>query len=396
MSSLNTAGKGHAIVTDGFWRKSLSAIRALGKAGYAVTVLGDSVFTTGFWSRFTTCRWRCPSAATSAEAFRNSLLHRLQAFAGGALPVLFPMEDASLMLIAENVAEFGRFCRFLLPPWESLLVAQDKGETAHLAAQIGLPAPRSLMPANPDELIKVLADLPFHDAMVKPRYGRGAAGNVYNPVLPAEEWRRHWKRYGPLLVQERIPAEGRGLGVSLLMDADGICVAQFAHERLRQYPVSGGPSTDRRSILAPELIEMSLALTKKLRWRGIVMVEWKLDPRDNCPKLMEINPRFWGSLELAVRAGVNFPVLYARAACAESLPPPPSYSAGVRCRWLVPGDILRYLSSPAPDRESLAEFLRDLRLAEEWDPEDVRGGLALLACTGAQALNPHYWKYLRR
>lgn len=187
--------------------------------------------------------------------------------------MLFPMEDGSLMLVAANAAEFGRFCRFLLPLWESLLIAQDKGETARLAEQIGLPAPRSLMPANPDELIEVLADLPFHDAMVKPRFGRGAAGNVYNPALPAEEWRQHWKRYGPLLVQERIPAEGRGLGVSLLMDADGICVAQFAHERLREYPVSGGPGADRRSILAPELIEMSLALMKKLRWRGIVMVD---------------------------------------------------------------------------------------------------------------------------
>jgi hypothetical protein len=67
------------------------------------------------------------------------------------------MEDDSLMLVAANAAEFGRFCRFLLPLWESLLIAQDKGETARLAEQIGLPAPRSLMPANPDELIEVLA-----------------------------------------------------------------------------------------------------------------------------------------------------------------------------------------------------------------------------------------------
>lgn len=43
------------------------------------------------------------------------------------------------------------------------------------------------------------------------------------------------------------------------------------------------------------------------------MVEWKVDLRDGRPKLMEINPRFWGSLELAVRSGVNFPSLYADA-----------------------------------------------------------------------------------
>jgi len=36
---------------------------------------------------------------------------------------------------------------------------------------------------------------------------------------------------------------GKGLGVSLLMDAEGNCAAQFAHERLREYPITGGPST---------------------------------------------------------------------------------------------------------------------------------------------------------
>jgi len=80
----------------------------------------------------------------------------------------------------------------------------------------------------------------------------------------------------------------------------------------------------------------------------------------------------------------------------HALAPPPSYTAGVRCRWLIPGDILRYLSSPRRDRESLIEFLRGLNLAEEWDREDLRGLVAVIACTGVQALNPKYWKYLRR
>jgi len=388
--------KGHAIVTDGFWRKSLSAIRALGKAGYAVTVLGDSIFTTGFWSRFTTHRWRCPSAASNADACRQELLQHLRLIAHDELPILFPMEDPTLMLVANHATEFRRYSRFLLPPWKSLLVAQDKGETVRVATEIGIPTPRTVAPGSIGEFVDAAADPPFPDAMVKPRRGSGSAGTRYTLDLPADEWRRHWDRYGPLLIQERIPPEGKGLGVSLLMDSHGVCVAQFAHERLRQYPVSGGPSTDRRSILAPELLDMSLELVRKLKWCGIAMVEWKLDPRDNRPKLMEINPRFWGSLELAVRAGVNFPVLYARAACDEPLPPPPDYLVGVRCRWIVPGDILRYLSSPRHEREPLMDFLRDLRLAEEWDREDLRGGLATLACSGAQALNPHYWKYLRR
>ena len=39
------------------------------------------------------------------------------------------------------------------------------------------------------------------------------------------------------------------------------------------------------------------------------MVEFKLDARDGVAKLMEINGRFWGSLQLAVDAGVDFPAI---------------------------------------------------------------------------------------
>ena len=76
------------------------------------------------------------------------------------------------------------------------------------------------------------------------------------------------------------------------------------------------------------------------------MVEFKVDPRDGIPKLMEINPRFWGSLSLAVEAGVNFPFLLYRLSCGETFSPVTDYQTGVRCRWLLPGDLLHYVYSP--------------------------------------------------
>jgi len=112
---------------------------------------------------------------------------------------------------------------------------------------------------------------------------------------------------------------------------------------------------------------------------------------------MEINPRFWGSLELAIRSGVDFPVLFARLALGEKLGAPPSYPDGVRCRWMLPGEILRYLSTPSDERESFNEFLEGLpQSAEEWDPQDLRGALSTVVCAGGLALNPKYWKFLRR
>ena len=63
------------------------------------------------------------------------------------------------------------------------------------------------------------------------------------------------------------------------------------------------------------------------------MVEYKLDAETGVPYLMEINGRLWGSLQLAVDAGVDFPALLVQAALGEHPQPVTTYRSGVRLRW---------------------------------------------------------------
>jgi hypothetical protein len=79
--------------------------------------------------------------------------------------------------------------------------------------------------------------------------------------------------------------------------------------------------------------------------------------------LMEINPRLSASLEVAVRAGVDFPALLYAWAAGEPLRRIESYRHGVRMRWLGGDvkwlrDVLRDRGLPdAPPRlESLRAF----------------------------------------
>ncbi len=85
---------------------------------------------------------------------------------------------------------------------------------------------------------------------------------------------------------------------------------------------------------------------KSLRWTGVAHVEFKIDPRDRKPKLLEVNPRFWGSLQLAVESGIDFPFLLFRLAMEGDIEPVMDYNAGVRCRWLIPGDLLHFIKNP--------------------------------------------------
>jgi predicted ATP-grasp superfamily ATP-dependent carboligase len=102
---------------------------------------------------------------------------------------------------------------------------------------------------------------------------------------------------------------GDGYGVELLTDR-GRPLAAFQHRRLHEVPITGGASSLRESVrLDPVLYRYATKLLEELRWTGLAMVEFRVGPRGVA--LMEINGRVWGSLPLAVKSGVDFPLALA-------------------------------------------------------------------------------------
>ncbi len=390
-----------AIVTDALWRKSVAAIRALGRSGYSVTALGASALTTGFYSRFTTRRLTGPTAADSTDGFGRLLQRAVTAAAPHGRPVILPMEDESCSWLLHHGAALQPAADWLLPPAAAFAIANDKAATMRLAAELGIPCPLTFAPSSPEQLHEILRSQPATPWLAKPAISKGAAGILYERELTPAAVAATWAAHGPLVLQERIPASGQASGVSLLYDRASRCRAVFCHRRLRQYPLSGGASTSRISVAPaamPDLVAHSRRLLEHLGWRGVAMVEWKQDPRTGEHRLLEINPRFWGSLELAIRAGVDFPTLYARAASGDSLPDAsPAYRQDVVCRWLMPGELLRYAGETTANREPLREFFRgSLRTGEEFARDDWRGSVASIVCPALLALNPRYWRYARR
>jgi predicted ATP-grasp superfamily ATP-dependent carboligase len=135
----------------------------------------------------------------------------------------------------------------------------------------------------------------------------------------------------PLLLQQRIV--GPGVGIFLLL-WDGKLKAQFAHQRLSEKPPSGGISVYRESVsMDNALRDRSVALLAHFGWRGVAMVEYKRDSATGQMYLMEVNGRFWGSLQLAIDSGVDFPRILLGCTLGDVTPPMPSYRVGVRSRW---------------------------------------------------------------
>ena len=180
---------------------------------------------------------------------------------------------------------------------------------------ITFPAQKHILSKNVGDVKKILDELTF-PVILKPTESSGSKGLEY--VIKKENlietFEKTSQNFGETIIQELIPPGGEAYGFEGLFNKNSEPRAIFVHQRLREYPITGGPSTLRMGVKNEEIAELGTRLLKNLGWYGIAMVEFKVDPRDNIPKLMEINPRFWGSLSLPVASGVDFPYLLCKMA----------------------------------------------------------------------------------
>jgi predicted ATP-grasp superfamily ATP-dependent carboligase len=226
----------------------------------------------------------------------------------------------------------------------------DKSEVLERATLRGIAVPTQIELSNGGERTRLDHGLDFPLALKPsrsvsgPEEGRAHAGVAYASnkrelfaaldSFPAATY--------PILVQQRIT--GPGFGISVLL-WDGELRAAFAHRRLREKPPSGGVSVLRESIaLDSQLLSTCVGLLRDFNWQGVAMVEFKLDETSGAPYLMEINGRLWGSLQLAIDAGVDFPNLLVECATGMKPSPTTSYRIGVRTRWEW-GDVDQLLST---------------------------------------------------
>jgi len=368
-------------VTDGLWRKTLTAVRALGRQGIRVTVGESTYLAPSLFSRYCHGRVRTPSPVAQPARYVAFLEEFL-----GRHPhhVLLPMEEETLLLLARNRERFDQKTRFPFSGYRRLLFARDKLAVLRHAEALGIPTPRTFEITSPEAAMVMCGRLPF-PLVVKPRVGSGSDGVQYvgNPDELIAAYRLLCQRGQVPLIQERLPANGPGIGASFLLDENHQVLASFVHRRLREYPVQGGPSTLRESILHEQARRDGTRLLQSIGMIGVAMVEFKVDDRDGQAKLLEVNPRFWGSLALAVQAGVNFPHLLTLMALGRSFPPALTYRVGHRCRWLLPGDILHFIHNPNRWRlePSFFEFIRpDLGydILDREDPLPILGTLLSL------------------
>lgn len=330
------------MMTDGLLRKTLSATRSLGSKGIQTIVGEKAWFSPSSFSKYCSKRETYPDPVIKPELFLNWLYKWL---GKENAPVFIPMDDAVMEIAIENYDVLKKVSKCLLPSKRSYDIASDKYKTMKLAAETMINCPATFL-ANNEEELREIAEMPLYPLIVKPRKSSGSRGirKVYSKEELVDTYQAISSQYPNPLIQECIPL-GVRYDVCLLYDWNHEVKASFVQKEIRHFPIEMGPSTAQESVMYDELIEQSIHLLEPLNWRGIVEVEYMLDPRTNQPILMEINPRFWNSLDLAVRCGVDFPYMLYQICQGEDVPNQKEYAIGRKGRWF-PGEILYFLVSP--------------------------------------------------
>jgi predicted ATP-grasp superfamily ATP-dependent carboligase len=323
------------LVTDDVQRASLAIVRSLGRAGHDVYVCGGTTLGMAGRSRFARARATVTDPLRDRPRYVDDVLALARRW---SCDMLVPVTEASLRAVLPARDRFSRVA-IPFPDFARFSVISDKSTALAAASQLGIAVPEERIAQTRTEVLGAAAELAY-PLVLKPSRSviesDGAARQLTAVHVATEgDLPSRLSEFPdaafPLLVQRRIV--GPGVGVFMLLH-HGELLARFSHRRLREKPPSGGVSTYCESIPMDEtLFERSIALLRHFGWHGVAMVEYKIAESTGVPYLMEVNGRFWGSLQLAIDAGVDFPALLVAAAAGDRPVPVLEYRIGVRNRW---------------------------------------------------------------
>lgn len=346
------------IITYGWCRVSYVILRSLARRGIKVWVGDDSKIAMSKYSRYCRGSFIYPSYYVDPEGFVRrviDIINRKKA------EVFLPVYE-EVFATAKYRDIFPRGVKIPITTYENLTKVHDRGALTKIAKDCNIPIPLTFEVKDIKELPELVKAIKY-PTVIKLKKSSGAKGIFYAMTKGelisifrdlVSKFELSPQEYP--IIQDFVI--GSGYGVSMLFN-NGKLRAKFTHKRLREKLVTGGTSTVRISTKNSKLEEYAEKILTHLNWHGVAMVEFKYNEETGEVWLLEINPRFWGSLSLPVCSGVDFPYLTYRLAVEGEVSPCLDYRTGIKSRWIV-GDMIALLERLKNGRDrlqSIKEFL---------------------------------------
>ncbi|MBU0681028.1 MAG: ATP-grasp domain-containing protein [Proteobacteria bacterium] len=356
-----SAQKQTVIVTSGKSRVAYNIVRSLGKQGCKVVVGDAEPWAMAAASRYAHGSFVYPSPFSEPEAFKDCLLRHIKEWQAD---VLIPVLEETF-LVAKYKDELSRYVKLVIPDYQQILAAHNKERWGALADTLGVPHPRSLTALNLQAEMSLCHALRY-PVLIKPNQGGGgwgiaevgSAADLGELLGGASYCGQPWERF---FVQEKMGGETHCVA---MLFCRGQLRAKVAYKQLREYPVRFGQAVLRQSIRSEQAESHLQKLLEAMEWHGVCQADFIVDPHTGTPYLIDINPRFWGSVAQAIASGVDFPWLIYRIAVDGDVEPVASFATGVKSRWL--GGDLRAFWPQLKSSHDKTRFLADFFSLAGW------------------------------
>jgi len=329
------------VLTNGWDRISYNILRSLAQSGLTIGFGVDCHLGMGVFSKYNHIKFVHAPYYEDEMGFVKDVIAFIQKHKPG---VYIPTGE-EIFVVAKYQHLFDSLnVKIPVSPYSTLIDLHDKIRSFHIAERLGIPVPASIIPKSFAD-IRSFGNQYGYPVVLKKSQSSSAKGVYYLQKANLDNeleylYKNISLQYGKFFIQELV--SGVGCGVSLLLNK-GQVRAVFSHKRIRERIYSGGPSTNRVSTKNEIFEDYAIRLLTDMKFHGVAMVEFKYDEKSKEGWFLEVNPRFWGSIGLAINSGVDFPYLLYKMAVDGDVLPVKSYKLNLTYRWLL-GDIFAVLS----------------------------------------------------
>lgn len=272
---------------------------------------------------------------TSYEFFEKDFTELVEKYKDTDLVYLPVSENPTRFLYRYLQSNECKNLLYLLPQEANFNLTSDKILFQEFCEKSGLPVPHSYIKKDIPTLLNNFIPL-----IIKPRKGEGSVGIIHindrsNVTLLNDI------NFNDFVVQEKLDNSTNVEGAFFLCK-DGDVVNYYTHQRLRTFPINGGVTVFSRSTQNESIVQIGRVLLKQLNWNGLAMIEFLYDKPTEQWKIIELNPRIWGSILLSAFNDTDLLKDYLNLCIGKDIEPPKKIK-NVYIRWIYPFDFLNFL-----------------------------------------------------
>lgn len=342
------------LVTDAHLKQALAVTQSLGRRGIEVYCLSSDRNSAAFHSKYCK-RYFVSPLPRDKEQYINFILKIIKET---KFDLLITCDDVTTGYISEIQDNIFRYTKVVLPDHKIIQTVLNKDKMMQFAQEKGFPIPKTIYLRNQDDIFN-LNGMISYPVVIKAT--RGAGGRLIRCASSKEELIQKYREIMQLQDNSGLPiiqeyVVGSHYDFYALCDK-GEVFAFFIFKTLRAFPITGGTPSKAISVYENKLKNLASKILKELNWHGITNMDFIYDPKIDEFKLLEINPRFGGTTQLAIACGVDFPYFLFKWVILGEKQYVFNYQKDVIYRSLFSEELLHIFQRPRSIPKILLDFL---------------------------------------